>query len=348
LDKSKTVRVLIVEDSLNVRMLLKRLLEEDPVIVVIGSASNPYEAAALIAREVPDVITLDLEMPRMNGLTFLKRLMNQHPLPVVVVSSFTEERRELAIEALALGASEIITKPALPAAEEIINFGIRLREAVHAASIQNLLLRRISQRKVLSAVEYSYRPRTDNNKLILIGASTGGTELISSILKSARPDLPPVLVVQHMPGEFTGVFAKRLNTESSLTVKEAEKNELLRNGHVYIANGFYHLVVKKITNDYVCDLNDGELVNRHRPSVDVLFFSAADFAAENVMAILLTGMGTDGARGMLELKRKGAICIAQEEKSCAVYGMPREAVMLDAVTLTGPPSSIIEWMNNFA
>ncbi len=346
MDKGKEIRVLIVDDSLNVRMLLKRLLEEDPMIVVIGSASDPYEAASLIAREVPDVITLDLEMPRMNGLTFLNKLMNQHPVPVVVVSSFTEERRELAIKALALGATEIITKPTLAAGEEIKNLGIQLREAVHAASMQNLFLRRTFKRKVRPAAEYS--AKSDSNKLILIGASTGGTELISSILKSVRPDLPPVLIVQHMPGEFTGIFAKRLNTESSLTVKEAEKNELLRNGHVYIGNGFYHLVVKKIANDYVCDLNDGELVNRHRPSVDVLFSSAADFAAENVMAILLTGMGADGARGMLELKHKGAICIAQEEKSCAIYGMPREAVMLDAATLTGTPDKIIEWMNNFA
>ena len=348
MDKSKEIRVLIVDDSLNVRLLLTRLLEEDPMIVVIGAASDPYEAAGLIAREVPDVITLDLEMPRMNGLTFLRKLMNQHPVPVVVVSSFTEERKELAIKALALGASEIITKPILTAADDIKNFGMQLREAVYAASMQNILLKKTIQKRVLPAADYSVRPKSNINKLILIGASTGGTELISHILKSVRPDLPPVLIVQHMPGEFTGVFAKRLDAENGLNVKEAEKNELLKNGHVYIANGFYHLVVKKIANDYVCDLNDGDLVNRHRPSVDVLFFSAAGFAPGNVMAILLTGMGTDGAKGLLELKHKGAICIAQEEKSCAVFGMPREAVALDAVNLIGTPEKIIEWMNNFA
>jgi two-component system chemotaxis response regulator CheB len=346
LDKSKEIRVLIVDDSLNVRLLLTRLLEEDPMIVVIGAASDPYEAASLIAREVPDVITLD-QMPRMNGLTFLRKLMNQHPVPVVVVSSFTEERKELAIKALALGASGIITKPILTVADDIKNFGMQLREAVYAASMQNILLKRTIQKKVLPA-DYSARPKSNINKLILIGASTGGTELISHILKSVRPDLPPVLIVQHMPGEFTGAFAKRLDAESSLNVKEAEKNERLKNGRVYIANGFYHLVVKKIANDYVCDLNDGDLVNRHRPSVDVLFSSAAGFAPENVMAILLTGMGTDGAKGLLELKHKGAICIAQEEKSCAVFGMPREAVALDAVNLIGTPEKIIEWMNNFA
>lgn len=338
----------MIDDSLNVRILLKSLLEEDPGIVVTGLASDPYEAARFIAKEVPDVITLDLEMPRMNGLMFLKRLMNQHPLPVIVVSSFVEERKELAIKALALGASEIVPKPVFAAPGEIKNLGIRLREAVYVASTQNLFLQKIARRKTLPVGEDPVRARTESNKLILIGASTGGTELISSILKSVRSNLPPVLIVQHMPGEFTGAFAKRLDSESRLAVKEAEKNDWLRDGHAYVANGFYHLVVKKIANDYVCDLNDGELVNRHRPSVDVLFSSAADFAAENVMAILLTGMGTDGARGLLELKSRGAICIAQEEKSCAVYGMPREAAMLNAANLTGTPDQIIEWMNNFA
>lgn len=348
MEKRKEIRVLVVDDSLNVRMLIKRLLEEDPIIVVIGSASDPYEAAGLIAREVPDVITLDLEMPRMNGLTFLRKLMTQHPVPVVVVSSFTEERRELAVKALALGASEIIAKPTLAAAGDVKNLGVRLREAVYAASMQNVFLGRTTKKNVQPATDYFVKPKSDVSKLILIGASTGGTELLSHLLKSVRPDLPPVVVVQHMPGEFTDVFAKRLDSESRLAVKQAEKKELLQNGHVYIANGFYHLVVKKIANDYVCDLNDGDLVNRHRPSVDVLFSSVALFATRNVMAILLTGMGTDGARGLLELKRKGAICIAQEEKSCAVYGMPREAVMLDAVNRIGTPKDIIEWMNKFA
>jgi two-component system chemotaxis response regulator CheB len=340
----------VVDDSPSMRKLLTRILEEDPMIVVIGMASDPYEAAGLIAREVPDVITLDLEMPRMNGLTFLRKLMNQHPLPVVIVSSLTEGKRELGIRALALGASGIVPKPISVCPDEFKNCRMQLLEAIHAASVQNMfpyrtLLKKNQKKKEHLTISIS---RPDVNKLVLIGASTGGTELISHILKSLRPDLPPILIVQHMPGEFTNVYARRLDTECTLHVKEAEKNELLKNGHVYIANGFYHLVVKKIANDYVCDLNDGELVNRHRPSVDVLFNSVAGFAAENVMAILLTGMGTDGAKGLLELRQKGAICIAQEEKSCAVYGMPREAVLLNAANLIGTPKEIIEWMNNFA
>ncbi len=346
----KKIRVLIVDDTPSVRRMLTQILEEDPMISVAGTASDPYEAASLIAREVPDVITLDIEMPRMNGLTFLTKLMNQYPVPVVIVSSFVAQRRELGIKALSLGATEIVTKPVSGRPEEMENYRIQLLEAVHAASMQNMsVLRMLQKRLRISKKTYldmtSSKPGSE--KLILIGASTGGTELIATILKSVRADLPPVLIVQHMPGDFTGLFAKRLDSESVLTVKEAEKNEVLENGHVYIANGFYHLVVKKAANHYVCDLEGGELVNLHRPSVDVLFYSAAAFATENVMAILLTGMGADGAKGLLELKRKGAVCIAQDEKSCVVYGMPREAVLLNAVNLTGTPEKIIEWMNNF-
>jgi len=330
---------------------LTDILEGDPRIHVTGTASDPYEAAKQIAQEVPDVITLDLEMPRMNGLTFLKKLMDQHPVPVVIVSSFTQERTDLGIRALALGAAEIVSKPRLTSPEEIDAYTLRLRDAVCAASVQNVFMQRIvwknieTRQKANSVMNRS--PQSLVRKLILIGASTGGTGLISNMLKSLRTDLPPVLIVQHMPGEFTGAFARRLDAECALTVKEAEKNEILKNGYVYIANGFYHLVVKKIANDYVCDLEDGELVNRHRPSVDVLFHSVAGMAAKNTMAILLTGMGADGARGMLELKQNGATCIAQDERSCVIYGMPREAMLINAVNLTGSPEKIIEWMNNF-
>lgn len=347
----KKIRVLIVDDIPSVRRSLTEILEGDPLISVAGTASDPYEAARLIAHEVPDVITLDIEMPRMDGLTFLRKLMNQHPVPVVIVSSFVAQRRELGIQALALGAAEIVTKPTSGRPDEMEIYRMQLLEAVHAASMQNTSVLRMMQKRLRTSRKTylgitSSQPGIER-KLILIGASTGGTELITTILKSVRPDLPPVLIVQHMPGEFTGIFAKRLDTESALTVKEAEKNEALKNGHVYIANGFFHLVVKKSANHYVCDLEEGELVNLHRPSVDVLFYSAAAFASKNVMAILLTGMGADGARGLLELKNKGAICIAQDEKSSVVYGMPREAVRLNAVNLTGSPEKIIEWMNNF-
>ena len=351
MEKNKKIRVLIVDDSKIVRDNLVQILEEDIRFEIIATASDPYDAARQIAREVPDVITLDLEMPRMNGLTFLRKLMNQHPVPVVIVSSFTAERKDLGIRALSLGAAEIISKPGSREPAEMDNYAVQLREAVFAASMQNIFRQREIWTKAVPAFgdERIVFRKTDvrTTKLILIGASTGGTSLIADMLKSLRPDLPPILVVQHMPGEFTGAYAKRLNEECSLIVKEAEKNEVLKNGHVYIANGYYHLLVKKLANDYVCDLFDGELVNRHRPSIDVLFNSVAALASVNAMAVILTGMGADGARGMLELKRRGAICIAQEERSCVVYGMPKEAVALDAVTLIGTPGKIVEWMNNF-
>ncbi len=352
MEKNKKIRVLIVDDSKIVRDNLSQILESDTRFQVMATASDPYEAARQIAREVPDVITLDLEMPRMNGLTFLRKLMNQHPVPVVIVSSFTSERKDLGIRALSLGAAEIVSKPGPGGSENIKNYSIQLREAVYAASMQNIFRQKEIRGKAIPVPREEHlvfkKIDVQVTKLILIGASTGGTSLIADMLKSLRPDLPPILVVQHMPGEFTGAYAHRLDEESPLIVKEAEKNEVLKNGHVYIANGYYHLLVKKVENDYVCDLIDGELVNRHRPSIDVLFNSVAALASVNAMAIILTGMGADGARGMLELKRRGAICIAQDEKSCVVYGMPKEAVALNAVTVIGTPGEIVEWMNNFS
>ncbi len=345
------IKVLIVDDSEVVRSMLMEILSGDPVIRVIGAAADPYEAAKLMAEEAPDVITLDLEMPRMNGLTFLKKLMSQHPVPVVVVSSLTGERTDIGIRALSLGAAEIITKPKYSAVAEIEEYTIRLRDAVKAASMQNVfarrdLLKNIRQEEKL--VASGIFPVSGNNKLILIGASTGGTELINRILKTVKPDLPPILIVQHMPGEFTTAFAKRLDSESRLKVVEAGPMIPLERGHAYIANGFYHLVVKMVANHYVCDVESGDLINRHRPSIDVLFRSVAKIAASNTMAVLLTGMGADGAQGLLELKNKGATCIAQDEKSCVVYGMPKEAARLNAADLIGDPEKIINWINNFA
>lgn len=342
------IKILVVDDSPNVRLLLKKLLEVDPAIIVTGLASDPYHAAELMAHEIPDVITLDLQMPRMGGLTFLKKLMNQHPLPVVVVSSFTEDQKDLAMWAYALGASAVITKPVWKSSADLEQYGMQLRDAVIAASFQNMLPGRRLYKEPVRHLSSLPVNEGGVQKLVLMGASTGGTEVIARILGSLQGNIPPVLIVQHMPGEFTGAFAKRLHNECALTVKEAERNEALQNNHVYIANGFYHLVVKKIVNDYVCDLNDGEPVNRHRPSVDVLFRSAAAFADKNMMAVLLTGMGADGAKGLLELRKLGAVCIAQDEKSCAVYGMPREAVLLNAANLVGNPGEIIEWMSKFA
>lgn len=346
----KRFKVLIIEDSAIVQNMLRDILKNEPRLEVMGIAGDPYVAAKKIAEELPDVITLDIEMPRMNGMTFLKKLMRQHPIPVVVISSLTGDRSDLAIRALELGASEVVNKPRLTTKIEIDEYAIRVRDSVLAAAMQQVLKRHSDSLTNLAkskpSVEHG-RSTDLKKKVILIGASTGGTELLSNILKFLRTDLPPIVVVQHMPGEFTAAFAKRLNHESELEVSEAKDGECLKAGHVYIANGYHHLVVNKRTNDYVCSLKDGEMVNRHRPSVDVLFNSMVGPEAKHVMAILLTGMGKDGAKGLLELKKSGAICIAQDEKSSVVFGMPKEAIQLNAVNYVGNPAQIINWINNF-
>ncbi|MGQ8338492.1 protein-glutamate methylesterase/protein-glutamine glutaminase [Sunxiuqinia sp. A32] len=349
------IKVLVVDDSAIVRSALTDILDSDPNITVLDTAADPYEAVKKISKQVPDVITLDLEMPRMNGLVFLKKLMDQHPLPVVVISSITGDRSDLAIRALELGAINIITKPRLNFARNLDEYRIKICDAVKAAAMSGDSLKKINRKKKAESDSIVSQPQKDlfnassnGSKLILIGASTGGTEVISTILKSVRNNLPPILIVQHMPGEFTSAFANRLNQESSLIVKEAEDGDVLKNGCVYIANGFYHLLVKSAGSQYKCKIEPGELVNRHRPSVDVLFNSVAEIAGKNVMGIILTGMGKDGANGMLQLKNKGAVCIAQDETSSIVFGMPKEAINLDAVDFIGNPSEIIDWINKFA
>ena len=346
------IKVLVIDDSSLVRNMLKEILEGCGQVEVIGTAGDPYIAAGKIARELPDVITLDIEMPRMDGLTFLKKLMKQHPIPVVVISSLTGERSNLAIRALELGASGVVNKPRMTTAADMEEYKIRVCDAVLAAAMQDPLKSRHEQRQSIKTTPKlkveEQKPLLFGKKIIAIGASTGGTELISDMLKFLRNDLPPIVVVQHMPGEFTNAFAKRLDQESGLTVKEAEHGDVFQYGHVYIANGFFHLVVKEKSNHYVCELEGGELVNRHRPSVDVLFGSLAKNKAQNVMGILLTGMGKDGAKGLLELKKMGAVCIAQDEKSSVVFGMPKEAINMQAADFVGGPAQIINWINNFA
>lgn len=347
----KRFKVLIIEDSAIVQNMLRDILKNDPRLEVIGTAGDPYVAATKIAQELPDVITLDIEMPRMNGMTFLKKLMKQHPIPVVVISSLTGDRSDLAIRALELGASEVVNKPRLTTKIEIDEYAIRVRDSVLAAAMQQILKRRSNNLAGITDSQPTVKAERSadfRKKVILIGASTGGTELLSNMLKLLKTDLPPIVVVQHMPGEFTTAFAKRLNHESELAVKEANDGECLKAGHVYIANGYHHLVVNKRTNDYVCSHKDGEMVNRHRPSVDVLFKSMAGPEAKHVMAILLTGMGKDGAQGLMELKKNGAICIAQDEKSSVVFGMPKEAIHINAVNYVGNPTQIINWINNFS
>ncbi len=350
----RKTKVLIVDDSVSVQNVLRQILSADPEIEVIGTATDPYEAVAKIAQNVPDVITLDIEMPRMDGLTFLSKLMKQHPIPVVVISSVADETSDKGIRALNLGASEIITKPKLATLEQLDEYSIKITDAIKASALSVKMRENIARIRKNNNLAISVdqttddlkRPRVLSEKVILIGASTGGTEVISKILKHLRTDLPGILIAQHMPGEFTGAFAKRLNTESNLFVKEAEDGDVINDGCVYIANGFNHLQLVNDGSCYRCKLEIGVLVNRHRPSVDVLFSSAAKFSGKNIVAILLTGMGADGSKGLLELRNNGAKTFAQDEKSSVVFGMPKEAIKLNAAQVIGNPDDLVNWLNS--
>lgn len=343
----RKIKVLIVDDSVSVQNVLQQILGEDAEIEVIGIASDPYEAVAKIAVNLPDVITLDIEMPRMDGLTFLSKLMNQHPIPVVVISSVTGDGSGKSMKALKLGASDIITKPKVTNQQQFDEYCIRIIDAIKASAISETIRHKVAKNVKSPAVSTNEHSgnRIQSKEVILLGASTGGTEIISRILKNIRTDLPGILIVQHMPGEFTRAFANRLNQESNLNVKEAENGDAIHNGSVYIANGFHHLSLIRDGETYKCKLENGDLVNRHRPSVDVLFHSACKIEGENITAILLTGMGADGAKGLLELRKVGAMTFAQDEKSSVVYGMPREAIKLNAAKMIGNPDELINWLN---
>ena len=352
---SRKIKVLIVDDSASVQNVLTEILTNDPEIDVIGTASDPYDAVAKIAENLPDVITLDIEMPRMDGLTFLSKLMKQHPIPVVVISSVVGKGSDNGIRALKLGAREIITKPKLSNPEILAEYSIRIVDAIKASALSGCIrTASVNAPKVdnnppdksESLSKEALRFSKPSEEIILIGASTGGTEVISKILKGIRSDLPGILIVQHMPGEFTKAFASRLNTECTPFVKEAENGDVIKQGCVYIANGFKHLHLIKENGFYQCKLETSELVNRHRPSVDVLFKSAKKFPGNNITAVLLTGMGADGAKGLLELSEIGARTFAQDEKSSVVFGMPKEAIKLNAAKKIGNPDELINWLNS--
>ncbi len=351
----KKIRVLIVDDSAVVRQSLASILERDPEIEVMGTAADPIIAVKKIQKEVPDVITLDIEMPRMDGLTFLRKIMSQHPIPVVVISSLTTEGTEVAMKALEYGACEIIGKPAMNAGQFILESQIMLCDAVKAAA-QSKLSRKKSAQKATPAqeppvmrvkptsIEVTPKLSADvildkgsalsrmvhTEKVIVLGASTGGTEAIRHLLREMPPKMPGIAIVQHMPEGFTLSFANSLDKISNLEVKEAENGDKLYQGRVLIAPGNKHLLLKSVGKEYFVEVKDGPLVNRHRPSVDVLFRSAARYAGHNAIGILLTGMGNDGASGLKELHEAGAHTIAQDEASSVVFGMPKEAIKLGA------------------
>lgn len=341
----KKARVLIVDDSAVVRQTLTQILQADAAIEVIGSASDPYIAAKKIMDEVPDVITLDIEMPRMDGLTFLRRIMSQHPIPVVVISSLTDKGSETGIRALEYGAVEIITKPRMNTKQFIEESCISLCDAVKAAALaqvkRKVLPEKIEVKPKFSAdviipERHAASMLQTTEMVVAIGASTGGTEALRHLLTSLPHDCPGIVIVQHMPELFTKSFANRLNELCRITVKEAEDGDSVIRGRALIAPGNMHLLLKRSGARYFVQLNEGPLVNRHRPSVDVLFRSFARYAGKNAIGIIMTGMGDDGAKGLLEMKHAGAKTIAQDEHSCVVFGMPREAIKLGAADKVVP------------
>ncbi|OFY84233.1 MAG: chemotaxis response regulator protein-glutamate methylesterase [Bacteroidetes bacterium RIFCSPLOWO2_12_FULL_35_15] len=334
----KKIRVLIIDDSAIVRQTLQSILESDPEIEVMGTASDPFIAVIKIKEELPDVITLDVEMPRMDGLTFLQKIMSQHPIPVVVVSTLTTVGSETAMKALEYGAVEVIAKPKVNTKEALSESKIQLCDAVKAASLAKIKRKKITlshvQKKLNADVilkkPLSYSMMQTTEKVIAVGASTGGTEALKLFLEAMPSDSPGIVIVQHMPEMFTKQFAQRLDKTCKITVKEAEQGDSVLRGHALIAPGNFHMLLNRSGARYFVEINNGPLVNRHRPSVDVLFRTVAKYAGKNAIGVIMTGMGGDGAIGLLEMKEAGAHTIAQDENSCVVFGMPKEAIALGA------------------
>ena len=352
---SQPVRVLIVDDSASVRQILSTILSEDPAIEIMGTASDPYAAARRLQNELPDVILLDIEMPRMDGITFLRKIMAQHPIPVIICSSLTEEGSDLMFEAFEAGAVDIVPKPRIDTRQALLECSGRLRDAVKsaaAARVRPRAARRPVIEKKLTAdviipppVQSKSRPATE--RIVCIGASTGGTEALADVLEALPANAPGLLIVQHMPPGFTAAFARRLDSMCQIRVKEAEDGEPVLPGWGYIAPGARHMLLQRTGLRYHIAIKDGPPVSRHRPSVDVLFRSAAQHAGANALGVIMTGMGDDGARGLLEMKKLGAATRAQDEESCVVFGMPKEAIALGAaekvVALSQIPREIMMW-----
>ncbi|MCG9114653.1 chemotaxis response regulator protein-glutamate methylesterase [Laribacter hongkongensis] len=323
---SQPVRVLVVDDSALMRNLLAELINACDGMCCVGQAADPLQARESIRLLAPDVVTLDVEMPHMDGLEFLRRLMRLRPTPVVMVSSLTARGSEVAIEALALGAVEVVEKPGVGLGQAIPRFAMQLTGAIQKAAQANLS--QICNLSKSPAMPLLRPPARD--ALVLIGASTGGTEALVTLLSALPAQMPPVLIVQHMPAGFTASFARRLDQACVLQVREAQGGEKLAPGQVWVAPGHAHLQLSAQAGDWRTQLVDSDPVNRHRPSVDVLFHSALKVAGRHTVAVLLTGMGRDGAQGLLALRKAGAYTYAQDKASSVVFGMPREAIEIGA------------------
>lgn len=344
----KLIKVLVCDDSALVRQTLSEIINSDTQLKVIGTAADPHFAAQKIKNEIPDVITLDIEMPRMDGLTFLKTLMSQYPIPVVIISSLTQKGSQLALRALELGAIEIIAKSEIRNTKEHLEeSSMRITDAIKAASMAPV--KRVALNKPHNEETPAVKPDPSNpnspiykttDKVIAIGASTGGTEALRFFLKNTPANCPGILITQHMPPGFTKSFADQVNTICEVTVKEATNGERVMRGHAYIAPGGKHMELYRSGAKYFIKIKDGDPVNRHKPSVDVLFNSVAKHAGQNAVGIIMTGMGADGAKGLLLMNQSGARTIAQDEKSSIVFGMPKEAIKLGAADIVLPLQEI--------
>ncbi len=325
------IRVLIVDDSALVRGILQEIINGFADMTVVGAAHDPLQAREMIKALNPDVLTLDVEMPKMDGLTFLEKLMRLRPMPVLMISSLTERGSEVALRALELGAVDFITKPKLGVAEGIQAYADEIANRIRMAARARIKRVGLLPERAMPLPVPSLRFST-TEKLIIVGASTGGTEAIKALLQPMPADAPAVLITQHMPETFTKSFAARLDSLCRMTVLESQGNERILPGHVYIAPGHSHLLLERSGAHYVTSLSQAAPVNHHRPSVDMLFHSAAQHAGRSAVGVILTGMGRDGALGMAEMQRAGAWTIAQNEATCVVYGMPRAAVEAGGVS----------------
>ncbi|TKB71148.1 MAG: chemotaxis response regulator protein-glutamate methylesterase [Nitrospira sp.] len=336
------IRVLTVDDSALMRQVLATLLSKDPGIEVIGSAPDPFIAREKIKALNPDVITLDVEMPKMDGLTFLEKLMRGHPMPVVMVSSLTEVGCQTTLRALELGAVDFITKPKLDlreGMEEVAQDLIAKVKAAACAKVKGMGGDSGVRGKGVAPLLTSSMIKTTDT-IIAIGSSTGGTEAVKDVLIALPPNTPPILITQHMPEKFTKTWADRMNSLCRISVKEAEDGDSVLPGHALVAPGGYHMTLVRSGARYTVRINQDPPVNRHRPSVDVLFASVAQYAGANAVGVILTGMGGDGAKEMLTMKQAGAFTIAQDEASCVVFGMPKEAIKLGGVDKVLPLAEI--------
>jgi two-component system, chemotaxis family, protein-glutamate methylesterase/glutaminase len=324
------IKVLIVDDSAIVRKIFSEELSKYPDIDVVGTAPDPFVARDKIVTLKPDVITLDIEMPRMDGLTFLKKLMKHFPIPTIIVSSLTPKGGKLTLEAMDIGAIDAIAKPG--SSYSVGDMSGQLVEKIRAASRVKVEKRDVKETAVAPGTRLSIRSLAETtNKVIAIGASTGGTEALKNVLSKMPANSPGIVVVQHMPANFTTAFAERLNGLCQVTVKEAKNNDSVTPGTALIAPGNYHMILRRSGARYYVEVKTGPMVHHQRPAVDILFRSTAKYAGANAIGVILTGMGADGAEGLLEMKQMGASTIAQNEKSCVVYGMPKEAVKMGAV-----------------